>query len=493
MMEFMGKTAVITGGSRGIGRAICLELAAGGANVALCYAGGEEAAQETVEMCEVLGAKALAVRCDVSDAGQVKELMDTAVRAFGQVDILVNNAGITRDGLIPLMKEADFDEVTAESSVAGLVAGETLTVRDLLACLLLPSGNDASYVLARYVGGGDWHAFVDLMNQKAAELGCANTHFANPCGLPAEDHYTTARDLATIMRAAVAHPEFCEISGSATWDLPATSGNEARTLENTNLLIDPESPVYMGEGVVTAGKTGFTNAAGRCLVVSAKGADLSLVGVVLGGSPYADAQGVTENYYDMRNMLNWGFGAWRTGDIVVPGNVMGRVDVMLSSDGDAVDAVAAGGVAGTVPREVTLADLTLVPSWEGVDPETGAFHAPLEEGQALGMVDVSLGDRWLASLPIVAAQTMELSIPDFVMWWLSDPVHAAIAVACVAAVFVVVGLVSAAARRRRRSRYQMAVGARPRVRPGAGGQRFDLPEQQRKAGRHAAPGRHARH
>ena len=403
--------------------------------------------------------------------------------------VTIENVGLDEEVTV---EEADFDEVTAESSVAGLVAGETLTVRDLLACLLLPSGNDASYVLARYVGGGDWHAFVDLMNQKAAELGCANTHFANPCGLPAEDHYTTARDLATIMRAAVAHPEFCEISGSATWDLPATSGNEARTLENTNLLIDPESPVYMGEGVVTAGKTGFTNAAGRCLVVSAKGADLSLVGVVLGGSPYADAQGVTENYYDMRNMLNWGFGAWRTGDIVVPGNVMGRVDVMLSSDGDAVDAVAAGGVAGTVPREVTLTDLTLVPSWEGVDPETGAFHAPLEEGQALGMVDVSLGDRWLASLPIVAAQTMELSIPDFVMWWLSDPVHAAIAVACVAAVFVVVGLVSAAARRRRRSRYQMAVGARPRVRPGAGGQRFDLPEQQRKAGRHAAPGKHAR-
>ena len=403
--------------------------------------------------------------------------------------VTIENVGLDEEVTV---EEADFDEVTAESSVAGLVAGETLTVRDLLACLLLPSGNDASYVLARYVGGGDWHAFVDLMNQKAAELGCANTHFANPCGLPAEDHYTTARDLATIMRAASTHPEFCEIAGAATWDLPATSGNDARTLENTNLLIDPEGPVYMGEGVVTAGKTGFTNAAGRCLVVSAKGADLSLVGVVLGGSPYADAQGVTENYYDMRNMLNWGFGAWRTGDIVVPGDVMGRVDVMLSSDGDAVDAVAAGGVAGTVPRETTLADLTLVPSWEGIDSEAGAFHAPLEEGQGLGMVDISLGDRWLASLPIVAAQTMELSIPDFVMWWLSDPVHAVIAVVCVAAVFVVVGLVSAAARRRRRSRYQMAVGARPRVRPGAGGQRFDLPEKPRKAGKHAAPGKHAR-
>lgn len=390
------------------------------------------------------------------------------------------------------VEEADFDEVTAESSVAGLVAGEILTVRDLLACLLLPSGNDASYVLARYVGGGDWRAFVDLMNKKAVELGCANTHFANPCGLPDDDHYTSARDLATIMQAAVAYPEFCEIAGAATWDLPATSGNDARTLENTNLLIDPESPVYMGEGVATAGKTGFTNAAGRCLVVSAKGTDLSLVGVVLGGSPYADAQGITENYYDMRNMLNWGFRAWRTGDIVVPGNVMGRVDVMLSSDGDAVDAVAAGGVAGTVPREVTLADLTLVPSWEGIDSEAGAFHAPLEEGQALGMVDISLGDRWLASLPVVAAQTMELSIPAYLMWWLSDPVHAVIAVAAVVTLFVVVGLVSASARRRRSSRYQMAVGERRRVQPGAGGQRFDLPEKQRKAGRHAAPGKHAR-
>ncbi len=403
--------------------------------------------------------------------------------------VTLENAGLDEQVTV---EESDFDEVTAESSVAGLVAGETLSVRDLLACLLLPSGNDASYVLARYVGGGDWHAFVDMMNEKATELGCAGTHFANPCGLPDDDHYTTARDLATIMQAAVAYPAFREIAGTATWDLPETSGNPARTLESTNLLVDPESPVYMGEGVVIAGKTGYTDNAGRCLVVCAEKDGMTLVGVTLGASAAPDAQGVSDTFYDMRLMLNWGFAAWRTGDIVVPGDVMGRADVMLSSDGEAVEAVAAGGVAGTVPREVTLADLTLVPSWEGVDPETGAFMAPIAEGQGLGMVDVSLGDRWLATLPIVAAQTMELSIPAYVMWWLSDPVHAVIAVVCVAAVFVVVGLVSASARRRRSSRYQMAVGARPRVRPGAGGQRFDLPEQQRKAGRHAAPGKHAR-
>ena len=111
MMNFAGKTAVVTGGSRGIGRAICLELARGGANVVLCYAGNEAAAQETVKECEALGAKALAVRCNVADAAEVKSLMDAALAEFGAIHILVNNAGITRDGLLLLMKEEDFDAV----------------------------------------------------------------------------------------------------------------------------------------------------------------------------------------------------------------------------------------------------------------------------------------------------------------------------------------------------------------------------------------------
>ncbi|MCI8398152.1 MAG: 3-oxoacyl-[acyl-carrier-protein] reductase [Oscillibacter sp.] len=110
-MNFAGKTAVVTGGSRGIGRAVCLELAKGGANVVLCYAGNDAAAQKTAEAVEAAGGKALALRCDVSDAAQVQSLIDTAVDRFGRVDILVNNAGITRDNLLMRMSEADFDAV----------------------------------------------------------------------------------------------------------------------------------------------------------------------------------------------------------------------------------------------------------------------------------------------------------------------------------------------------------------------------------------------
>ncbi len=110
-MNFEGKTALVTGGSRGLGRAVCLELAKGGASVVLCYAGNEAAAQETVREIEALGAKALAIRCDVSDAAQVDALVKAAVETFGRIDILVNNAGITRDNLLMRMSEADFDAV----------------------------------------------------------------------------------------------------------------------------------------------------------------------------------------------------------------------------------------------------------------------------------------------------------------------------------------------------------------------------------------------
>ena len=117
-MNLKGKSAVVTGGSRGLGRAICLELAAGGANLVFCFAGNEAAAQETAQACRALGAEVDYLRCNVADSTQVKELMETAVQRFGRIDILVNNAGITRDGLMLTMKESDFDQVV-ETNLKG--------------------------------------------------------------------------------------------------------------------------------------------------------------------------------------------------------------------------------------------------------------------------------------------------------------------------------------------------------------------------------------
>lgn len=105
------RTALVTGASRGIGRAIALRLAKDGCNVAVIYAGNEQAAKDTCAEIEALGVSSLCIRCDVSDSMQCAQAVAQTVEAFGGIDILVNNAGITRDGLLMSMKEEDFQKV----------------------------------------------------------------------------------------------------------------------------------------------------------------------------------------------------------------------------------------------------------------------------------------------------------------------------------------------------------------------------------------------
>ena len=110
-MLLTGKTAIVTGGSRGIGRAVSLLLAREGANVAIVYAGNTAAAEETKQQAEALGAAAAVFQCDVADEQAVADMVKAVKTQFGSVDILVNNAGITRDGLLMRMKEADWQAV----------------------------------------------------------------------------------------------------------------------------------------------------------------------------------------------------------------------------------------------------------------------------------------------------------------------------------------------------------------------------------------------
>lgn len=110
-MRFDDRVAVVTGGSRGIGRAVCLELAGRGASVVLCYAGNEQAANDTAEACRALGVRVSAFKCDVADAQQVRDMMRAVVREYGRIDVLVNNAGVTRDGFLLMMRESDYDAV----------------------------------------------------------------------------------------------------------------------------------------------------------------------------------------------------------------------------------------------------------------------------------------------------------------------------------------------------------------------------------------------
>ena len=104
-------TALVTGGSRGIGRVIADKLAAAGFDIAICYSGNEAAAEETVKLCKEHGVNAIAIKCDVSNETEVAEMFAAVKEKFGPVDVLVNNAGVTKDGLLIRMSEADFDKV----------------------------------------------------------------------------------------------------------------------------------------------------------------------------------------------------------------------------------------------------------------------------------------------------------------------------------------------------------------------------------------------
>lgn len=111
MLDIKGKVALVTGGSRGIGKEVAKKLASFGANLIINYTSREEAALETKKEIEDFGVKCMVVKCDVSKSEEVNLMVDNVIKEFGQIDILVNNAGITRDGLLMRMKEEDFDKV----------------------------------------------------------------------------------------------------------------------------------------------------------------------------------------------------------------------------------------------------------------------------------------------------------------------------------------------------------------------------------------------
>ncbi|WHY87264.1 D-alanyl-D-alanine carboxypeptidase family protein [Neobacillus novalis] len=173
---------------------------------------------------------------------------------------------------------------TAEESSAFLYKGQVLTLRELLAGLMLPSGNDAARTIAIYIAKkqmGNPHIsekkaldyFVAMMNKKAKEVGATDSHFMNPHGLHHSNHYSTAHDLGSIARAAMENPDFKEVVSSKVYS------DKVITFQNKNKLLDSSSPFYF-EGA-NGIKTGFTDEAGYCLVSSAERNGKKLIAVVL--------------------------------------------------------------------------------------------------------------------------------------------------------------------------------------------------------------------
>jgi len=212
-----------------------------------------------------------------------------------------------RDEVVRVGSELNL--VPLESSVAGLVMGQELTVEELLYALLLPSGNDAAYVLAVHIARQEnpgldlsdreairW--FVDMMNDRAEEIGMKDSHFTNPDGYNHSSHYSTACDLALLAQKAMEYPLFQQIVATAVYEPGNSPDGQKLVWENTNELVVEGSPNYYSGA--TGIKTGHTEQAGYCLVAAAARGDRQVLSVVLNSSE-------SRIFKDSINLLNYGF------------------------------------------------------------------------------------------------------------------------------------------------------------------------------------------
>lgn len=271
------------------------------------------------------------------------------------------------------------EAVGIEGSSMYLREGEKLTLQELLYGLMLSSGNDAAVALALYCCGSI-EEFANQMNDKARSLGMTQTHFANPNGLDAKDHYSTARDLAILAAFAMENPVFAQTVSTKT----ITAGN--RFLRNHNKLLW----LYPGADGV---KTGYTKAAGRILVSSAERNRRRLVAVTINDP---------NDWHDHATLLDQGFSKYNLQRIVTVGDCVGYREI----------------AGGTPSRVAVLAAENYVYSIAEEEnprlllPGSGFIYAPVAEGADAGYAYVLISGKAVGKIPVVYGETSEIIQPE---------------------------------------------------------------------------------
>lgn len=209
-------------------------------------------------------------------------------------------------------------------SNAAIQVGETLTVKELLEVFLVHSANEAGYILAENISGSI-PEFANLMNKKAEDIGCKNTHFTNPSGLHDENHYTTAYDLALIARYCMKNETFRSIVSMSSCTIAATDKYEERYFKNTNEMLNPKSEYY-NENIIGI-KTGYTSQAQNCLISGMQKNGIELISVVLGSPASAGEKGVSGKYTDTQTLFDYGIENFSYRNVVEAGQVITQIEV----------------------------------------------------------------------------------------------------------------------------------------------------------------------
>lgn len=306
--------------------------------------------------------------------------------------LAIENSGGNYSSRVNFSHNAVFSIEPGSSNIA-MNEGESLSLDDALYGLLLASANEVANALAEDVSG-TVENFAEKMNARAAEAGAVNTHFTNPHGLPDEEHYTTAYDMALIMREAVKQPKFVEVISTQRHDImPTELQPEVRVLNNTHRMIWPHTSYY-NEWVV-GGKTGFTDDAQHTLVTYARKGDISLITAVMHAETWA-------HYTDTAALLEYGFEQFADVEIFAPDGYEAEVPVMQRLDEGVVQvgtavAKADRSVTRYLPKQAAQYIAT-----EAKLPES--VTAPVAAGDRLGELRIYCNGTLQATIPLAAAE-----------------------------------------------------------------------------------------
>lgn len=306
-------------------------------------------------------------------------------------------------------QEGIFFDLESDGSSAGITVGETMSLENLIHCALLSSANEACNVLAEYVAGTSAD-FIARMNERASELGCKETNFMNAHGLPNDEHYSSAYDIYLIAREAMDHELFERICNTDTVEIPATNKTGVRTLTTTNYLINPNSsrPEYYYEGA-SGVKTGYTSAAGYCLVSTVTKNEMNLISVVMGATSY-DADGIRHigSFEDTLTLYKWVFENYYYQDILRSSEIIAHVPISMGASTDEVPLRPESTISALLPADIDINEFDReVEIYSERDNEE--LFAPINTGTVLGKITVTRDGHVYGTTNLVSASTVALS------------------------------------------------------------------------------------
>lgn len=317
--------------------------------------------------------------------------------------------------IVPAPRLAIRDLDYTNSSSAAIKVGEEFSIEQLLNLMLVKSANDAANILAYHFGeNGTPDAFIEKMNAYVKRIGCKNTHFVNAHGLDQENHYSTAEDLAIIVKEARKNKKFNEIINTLTIKLPPSKTRpKGNTYNTTNRLVSPHSKYYYpyAKGI----KTGTTENAGCCLISTASKNGYSYLLIVM-GAPYKSIvpNGEKRNFafLESKPIYEWAFDNIKLKVVADTTNVVTSANVDLSNKKDSVILVPKEEVSALVPVNVDSAGVLIEPIKSSISK---SVQAPVKKGQKIGKANVMYAGEKICEIDLVAGENIKRSFIKYII------------------------------------------------------------------------------